>query len=459
MSDDVKDFLAKELKEVRESLDSKTANTQEEINKQNAIIESLEAKAAEAQKAFEEKAVKEKALEETAVKMQAEIEALYKTGNRASYSADNDELKGHIEKYEKEMDLYLRKGIEPSSDVLSDIAKHAAQTVVKNGTDYDMEMASRAMLSDQGAGSGYYAPNFLKAHVVGNNPDGGYLVHPERRTDFTVGRFFETSPMRAISRVITTNNASVEILIDDNESTSGGWVGEITSRTDTGTAQVGKMTIVAHEQYAQPKVSQAMLDDASINVEQFIADKTNGIFTRTENTAFVVGDGSQKPKGFLDYAAWAVNGTYERSKIERINSGTDGAITADGLIDLQNALKEVYQVNAVFLAKRASFGSILKLKDGEGAYLLNMQMMADGAPMQVLGRPVLFADDMPAVASASESVAYGDFSVGYTIVDRFGIRTLRDPYTDKPNVRFYSTKRVGGDVTNFEAIKVLKLSV
>jgi len=458
MSDDVKNLLAEGLKQVHESLDSKSANTQEEINKQNAIIESLQGKVEEAQKSFEAKEIQAKEFEEKAAKMQGEIEALYKTGNRASYSAENDELKGHFEKYEKEMDLYLRKGTEPSADVLSDIAKHAAHTVVKNGTDYDMEMASRSMLSDQGAGSGYYAPGFLKAHVVGNNPDGGYLVTPDVRTDFTVGREFETSPMRAISRVITTNNASVEILIDDNESTSGGWVGEITSRTDTGTAQVGKLTIVAHEQYAQPKVSQAMLDDASINVEQFIANKTNGIFTRTENTAFVTGDGSQKPKGFLDYAASA-SAAYQRNALQRVNSEADGAITADGLIDLKNALKEAYQVGAVFLAKRASFGDILKLKDGEGAYLLNLQMMENGAPMQILGRPVLFADDMPDVASASEPVAYGDFSVGYTIVDRFGIRTLRDPFTDKPNVRFYSTKRVGGDVTNFEAIKILKLSV
>lgn len=457
MSDDVKNLLAEGLKQVRESFDSKDADTQESINKQNAIIADLEKKAEEAQKDFEKKAAKEKALEENVVKMQGEIEALYKTGNRASYSAENDELKSHLEKYEKEMDLYLRKGTEPSQEILGEIAKHAASVIVKNGTDYDAEMASRHLMSDQGAGSGYYAPDFLKAHVLGNNPDGGYLVDPERRTDFTVGRFFETSPMRAISRVITTNNASVEVLIDDNEATSGGWVGEIQSRPDTNTAQVGKLTIVAHEQYAQPKVSQSMLDDASINVEQFIANKTNDIFTRTENTAFVTGDGSGKPKGFLDYSASA-SSAYERNALERINSGTNGEITADGLIDLQNSLKEPYQVDAAFLSKRGSFGDIMKLKSGDGTYLLNMQMLSQGVPMQLLGRPLLFADDMPAIAAASESVAYGDFSVGYTIVDRFGIRTLRDPYTDKPNVRFYSTKRVGGAVTNFEAIKILELS-
>jgi len=458
MSDDVKNLLESGLKAVRESLDSKTANTQEEINKQNAIIKDLEEKAIEAQKSFEAQKIKEKELEEKAAKMQAEIEALYKTGNRASYAAGDNELKSHFEQYEKEMDTYLRKGIAPSSETLSQIAKHTAELVVKKGSDYDKEMATRYFSSDQGEGSGFYSSEFLKAHVVGNDADGGYLVYPDVRNDFRVGRNFETSPMRAISRVITTNNASVEVLIDDQEATSGGWVGEIQSRTDTGTAQVGKLTIVAHEQFAQPKVSQSMLDDASINVEQFIAEKTNDILTRTENTAFVIGDGSQKPKGFLDYAVSA-SAAYERNALQRVNSGTDGAITADGLIGLQSALKEVYQTNATFLTKRASFGDIMKLKNGQGDYLLNMSMLSDGVPMQLLGRPLLFADDMPTVASAAEPVAYGDFGVGYTIVDRFGIRTLRDPFTDKPNVRFYSTKRVGGDVTNFEAIKILKLSV
>lgn len=457
MSEDMKKVVADAMGELHKSFESKATNTQEELNKQNEIIKVLEEKQAESQKSFELKAVKDKELDEKAAKMQGDIESLFKAGSRASFGA-TDELKGHLEVYEKQMDTYYRTGVKPSAESLGDIAKHAAELTIKHGTDYDRELAVKGMAHELNGSDGYYLPTTLKAHVVGNNTDGGYLVTGDNRTDFIAGKEFETSPMRNISRVITTSNAFVDILVDDDESASGGWVNENSSRSTTDTAKLGKLSIFAHEQYAKPKVSQSMLDDASINIEQFIADKTNQVITRTENLAFVSGDGSAKPRGFLDYAESA-SSAYERDALERVNSGVSGQITADGLITLFSSLKESYQGNAVFLTKRVNFGEILKLKNGEGAYLLNVgRMLPDSAPMQLLGKSLLFADAMPGSSADSDSVAYGDFRQGYTIVDRFGTRTLRDPFTDKPNVIFYSTKRVGGGVTNYEAIKILKLA-
>ena len=160
----------------------------------------------------------------------------------------------------------------------------------------------------------------------------------------------------------------------------------------------------------------------------------------------------------MSHAAWAVNGTYERNKIEQIVSGTSAVVKADGLISLQNALLEAYQPNAKFLMKRATFGAVSKLKDGTGAYLLNPMMLPQGATMVLLGKPVIFADDIAAIAANSLSIAYGDFQKAYTIVDRMGIRVLRDPYTTKPFIKFYTTKRVGGAVTNYQALKIQKLA-
>ena len=187
--------------------------------------------------------------------------------------------------------------------------------------------------------------------------------------------------------------------------------------------------------------------DAGFNIEEWLAGKVTRRLTREENLAFVTGDGSQKPKGFLSLPAWAVNGTYERGAIEQISSGAAGAFTGDGVKALQNSLIEEYQASAIFGLKRASFQQIITLKDGNGAYLLDPRSMKVGDTMTLLGKQVVFMDDMPAVAADSLSMVYGDFGVGYTIVDRIGFRVIRDEITQKGCVLFYTTKRTGGDVT------------
>ena len=296
----------------------------------------------------------------------------------------------------------------------------------------------------------------IRSMATNVNPDGGYLVIPEL-ADFMVTRMFETSPMRPISRVVTTGSNSIQVVVDDNEA-GARWVGEGASGGATDTPQVGRLEIAAHKIEAEPFITTEMTQDPFMDVESWLRDKVADKFARTENTAFVSGDGISKPRGFLTLAAWAAAGTYERNKLEQLNLGAASTLTADGLIDLQASLKEIYQAGAVFLMKRASYAKALQLKGADG-YYFGQTLLKDGqAQLQLLGKPVNFADDMPAIAANALSIAYGNFGVGYTIVDKVGLNVLVDPYTAKGFVKYYSTKRVGGDVTNYEAIKIGKVA-
>lgn len=313
-------------------------------------------------------------------------------------------------------------------------------------------------------GDSALTPEETKSLSVNTDPDGGYTVTPAMSSTISK-RFFETSPIRSIASIETISTDSLDFIIDDNEATSGGWTGEETAPTETNTPQIGKGNIPVHEQFAMPYATQKLLDDSSIDMESWLADAVADILGRTENTAFVAGNGVAKPRGFIDYDAWTTNttssqlGVYERNKLETINSGTAGAVTADSLILMQNSLfGDEYQANAQWVMNRHTFGGILQLKNGNSEYRQIADFSQDGA-MTILGRPVTIAKDMPIAASASISVAYGDFKRGYKIVDRLGIRVQRDPFTSKPFIKFYTTKRVGGMVTEFQAIKLLKLSV
>lgn len=297
-----------------------------------------------------------------------------------------------------------------------------------------------------------------KAMSTDVNPDGGYLVRPEF-SDFIVGRIFETSPLRRIANVETIGKKSLEMVIDDDEADVNS-IAEGGTVTETDTPEVGILEITAHKYYAEPKVTDEMLEDAEFDVESWLQRHVARKIGRKENTDFIAGNGVGKAKGITSYAAWATAGTYERNKLEQVNSGHATLVQADGLIDLQNSLVEEYQANAMWIMRRATFGSVMKLKDGNNQYLFNMSLDKNtGLPVSnILTRPVMFASDMPAVAAGALAIAYGDFSVGYTIVDRRGIVILRDPYTSKGFVKFFTTKRTGGAVTAFDAIKIQKIS-
>lgn len=292
-----------------------------------------------------------------------------------------------------------------------------------------------------------------KALSAGTDADGGYLASPSMSEDMA-RNIFDTSPMRRIANVVNITSEALEVIEDNDEAAASWSASESASVTDSTTPQLGKVTISAYELVAQPKATQRLIDDSSIDIEQWLTEKLVDVFSRKENTAFISGDGTGKPKGILSYTA----GT-GIDKIQQINSGTSAVVTADSLINLYYALKDEYASQATFLMNRAVVQQVRLLKEATTNQYLWQPGLSAGAPDTLLGVPVMKASDMPVAAASSLSVAVGDFKRGYQIVDRTGIRILRDPYTDKPFVKFYTTKRVGGGVVNFDAIKLLKLSV
>ena len=291
-----------------------------------------------------------------------------------------------------------------------------------------------------------------KALSVGSDADGGYTVTPAMAENI-VKAINEFSPMRQLAAVETISTDSLEIIQDYDEAAAG-WTTETGAVSDTNTPQIAKKTIAVHELYAQPKATQKLVDDSAIDIEFWLSEKVSEVFTRLENASFINGDGAGQPKGILDYAAGTSWG-----QIEQLNSGTDGALTADSLVELYYSLQEDYATRATFLMNRSVVQAARLLKESTTDQYMWQPGLAAGADDTLLGVPVRQATDMPIAASDSLSVAIADFSRAYQIVDRIGIRTLRDPFTDKPFVKFYTTKRVGGDVVNFDAIKLLKLAV
>ena len=296
----------------------------------------------------------------------------------------------------------------------------------------------------------------IRAMASDTQQTGGFLVMPDLSST-VVSRVFETSPIRLVANVEQAGSKSREFLIDDDEA-GATWSGERSVATDD-TPDVGLKEIVTHEITSTMKATATMIEDAYLDLASWMQTKGADKISRTENSAFFTGTGIKQPRGLLTYAAWASAGVYERDKIEQIASGGATTLTADGLIDTQAALKEAYQAQAVWLMKRATFGSIIKLKGADNFYFGPM-MLAQGVPtMQLLGRRVMFCDDMQALGTGSNLVcAYGDFGRAYTILDRVGLQVLRDPFTADPYTLFRLRRRTGGDVTSFDAVKLTKLA-
>jgi len=296
-----------------------------------------------------------------------------------------------------------------------------------------------------------------KALSSGSNPDGGYTIHPDL-SGRIVKKAYETSIMRAYASVVTTGSNEYQGIYDNDEA-GAEWVGETQARSDTTTPKLGAYSIPLHELSALPKATQRMLDDSDMDMEAWLADKVATRFARKENTAFVNGDGSAKPRGFLTYA----DGTDLTNSVERFKTGVDGGFAAapnggDVLIDMVGGLKAEYIGGASWFMNRSSITKARKLKDSDGAYLWQ-QSLAAGRPSTLLGYDVAPAfSDMPDFGTGSLPIAFGDMRQAYTIVDRLGLRMLRDPLTNKPYVLFYTTKRVGGDLVNGEALKFLEAS-
>jgi HK97 family phage major capsid protein len=293
---------------------------------------------------------------------------------------------------------------------------------------------------------------------VGADPKGGYTVTPDMAGRI-VEKLFETSPMRQLCAIETIGTDALEGYNDLDEADSG-WVGERTTRNETDSPELGMWAIPVNEQYAEPKATQKMLDDSSVDIESWLIRKISDKLTRRENNAFLVGNGVLKPRGLLTYATSATaDDTRNWGIFQHINTGAPGAFYStapgDALIDAQFALKSGYRSNANWLMNRLSVASVRKLKDGDGNYLWvpDFESRQGG---KLLGYDIIEAEDMPSIGVNSLAIAFGDFRQAYQIVDRTGVRLLRDPYTQKGYIKFYVTKRVGGGAVNFEALKLVR---
>ena len=298
-----------------------------------------------------------------------------------------------------------------------------------------------------------------KSMSIGSNADGGYLVPAETETE--IGRLLSNaSAIRAISDVRQVSAAVYKKPFAITGAASG-WIGEAAVRPETASATLAELQFPTMELYAMPAATQSLLDDSIVNLDQWIAGEVQTVFAEQESQAFVTGNGVNKPRGFTDYTKVA-DASWTWGNMGYLATGVAGAFAAsnptDKLIDLAYALKAGFRQNANWVMNRKTQGIIRKFKDAQGNYIWQPAITADGKA-SLMNFPITESEHMADIATDSYSLALGDFKQGYLVVDRVGIRILRDPYSSKPYVLFYTTKRVGGGVQNFEAIKLMKFGV
>ena len=297
-----------------------------------------------------------------------------------------------------------------------------------------------------------------KALSVGSSADGGYLVPQD--TEFEIGRrLAEVSPIRAIAgnRQVSTTVYRKPFLITG---AAVGWVGETAARAQTDSPTLAELSFPTMELYAMPAATQPLLDDSAVNIDEWLASEIDTAFAEQEGAAFVSGDGTNKPKGFLAYGTVAES-SWAWGSLGYVISGAAADFPAsnpsDPLLDLVYAVKSGYRQNGSFVMNRRTQSEIRKMKDANGNYLWQPPAQA-GGQASLMGFPLVEAEDMPDIGAGNFPIAFGDFRRGYLVVDRMGVRVLRDPYSAKPYVLFYVTKRVGGGVQDFDAIKLLKIA-
>lgn len=303
-----------------------------------------------------------------------------------------------------------------------------------------------------------------------SNPDGGFLLHPEYDTGPLEKLLYQYVPMREIATVQNISAGSLKKPFN-KRGRGAKWVGEVDTRPTTATSQFAELEFTAMELYAEPSVTQSMLEDSFIDLEAYIAEEVAEDFGITEAEAFIAGTGIKQPRGLLAYPKlpWTANFDYSANmgSTPYIPTGTDALFNAtapaDALMQMPYKLKGAYRQGASYMLNRGTIGVARTLKDSGGRYLWSegvyVGQTTGAQPPTLGGYPVNEVEQMPDMASNSFSVAFGDFKRTYIIVDRLGMTLLRDPYSAKPNVVFYTRKRVGGGIKNFEAMVLLKFAV
>lgn len=388
-------------------------------------------------KMAEDVLTKQEALESKATERMDSLELLVKKISRGGVSLTGDDAEEQFKQardYRTQL-LAAQKTLKPEGVLDADV----------NVEDYGQFI--RAFKRHLRVNEKWITPDEQKYLSVGIDPDGGIVVPPYMSSQI-VEKIFETDPIRQLANIQPIGSDMFEQLVDIGEAETT-WENELVATDETDTPQFKKRTIPVFIQSARPRATQKLLEDAAINMEAWIANKVAARFARAEGAAFVTGTGINQPRGFLTYSAgsaWA--------QIEQVGSG-DSIVTADGLITLYYYLLEEYAARCAWIMNRMTVLEVMLLKDKNDQYLWRPGLQ-EGQPSVLLGRPIRMATTMPVSAANALPIALADWQEAYTIVDRLGISVQRDPYTVKPFVEFYTRRRVGGDVMNFQAIKLQK---
>lgn len=353
-----------------------------------------------------------------------------------------DRISRSMDEQKRKLDQLMVKGTRPilgdKPSILSDNEhKTAFNNYIRRGDEMGLRQVEQKAMSQS------------------SDPDGGYLVPDE--LDQQIGqRLTNLSPIRGISSVRQVTSSVLKKPFSQN-GMAVGWVGETDARPQTTNAQLVELQFPTMELYAMPAATSSLLEDSAIDIDTWIMSEIEAAFAEQEGAAFINGDGVNKPSGFLT-APQIDDTNWSWGNIGYVATGTDagfGDDPSDRLIDTIYSLKSGYRQNAKFVMNRKTQGTIRQFKDGDGNYMWQPPA-APGQQAMLHGFPVVEAEDMPDIASDTMSVAFGDFERGYLVVDRRGVSVLRDPYSAKPYVLFYTTKRVGGGVQNYEALKLIK---
>ncbi|MDB5992407.1 MAG: family phage major capsid protein [Herbaspirillum sp.] len=366
--------------------------------------------------------------------MQAKMNAVFK---------DMSDQKAIIETLEAKLKRPLLGGDGKPVDEQAEEHKKAFSGYLRKGIEYSKDIEQKALNIGAGADGGFAVPKVIDGMI----------------DELAVN----ISPIRSIAQVQQISTSDFHKLINVR-GTSSGWVGETAARPATNTPQLVDIAPPMGELYANPQATQQMLDDVFFNAEQWLAGEIATEFARAEGAAHCAGTGVNQPKGIFSYASAATaDATRTFGTIEHVATGVSGGFKVltstvnpvDDLFSLVSKMKALYRPGSRWLTNKAVLFTIMAMKDYQGRYVFS-PTTAPGMADTVLGYPVTEAEDVPALAASSLSLAFGNFKLAYLIVDRIGTRVIRDPFSNKPNIGFYTTKRTGGSLLNSEAVKVIK---
>lgn len=396
-----------------------------------------------------------RAFEEFKKTNDAKLEALQKSGATADFEAKLKAIHDDMASHKKALEDIEAKSRRPQMgadgkprDEMAEKGRTAFRDYVRKGVAYEQ--------------GDYWPAEEAKSLSVTSGPDGGFAV-PKVIDGMIDALAVNVSPVRSVADVRQTATQDYHILINTRGTTSG-WVGEQQARTATNTPQLADITVPFGELYANPQATQQMLDDVFFNAEQWLAENVATEFARAEGAAHISGTGVNQPKGFLSgLTAATADATRAFGTIEHVATGASGAFKtltstvnpADDLFTLVSKMKAAYRNGCSWMTNKAVLFEIMGFKDYQGRYVFS-PMTAPGTQDTILGYPIVEAEDIPTKAASSLSLVFANFKLGYVVVDRIGTRVIRDPFTNKPYVGFYTTKRSGGTIKNSEAIKVLK---